>query len=335
MDYHQVPSRPENDGWIRFLRDRLQFSFTTIERRKKGATRYYVLDGPILNASEGACRFGQAHNLWMRALAFYAAGKIADAHPLGQLMHDLRKAQKNQISCGPFGYSATLGGQWISIWDSVQLERLWILLNINRLDCERASTAHIMQALEFIIKAISAHCNHRCEDEFYFQDGHDLGKLYKNLPCDCKSEFERESTTFVREFMAERKASLQAITSFPPLGHSQGDSKMREDAMIRFQKMVDVVAGKKYLDMVNNEGIPEDSNEIDDWIPRTLRGAGNWIDHRYGPTPRHTDEPISGIDPYSVDKIYSAQLAARFFLEHLFGVRAVIQTEGNPISRVS
>ena len=323
MDYHKINSCPEKNGWVRFLQDRILFSFKTIRKRKQDGKVRYILDEPILNRAP----FGKAHNLWTRAIAFYAAGKIADVHSLGQLMKGLRQAWINQISHDPVGCAAILAGMRNDIWDSVQLERLWALLNTNRLDCERASTAHIMQALEFILKAVAIHCNYHCANKFYFRGGHDLGKLYGCLPCGCKSEFEQEAAKFFREFRNEREETQQKINLFPSLDLSQDESKLREDARVCFRDMEDIVAGKKYFDMVNNEGIPNEDEENKDWIFQTLRGAGNWINHRYGPTPRGTDEEISAVDSYCVDEIYSAQLVARFFLEHLFSFENVVQTE--------
>ena len=296
---------------MRFLRDRLLFSFKKITKRNS----VFVLEEPI--PPVGNPVFCPEFNLWSRALAFYAAGKIMDAHPLGGILQDYRQSQVWRASRSP-----SIRDAQANVWDSLQLHRLFSVLNRNRLECERASTTLVVHALEFIIKAICVHCNHHLKGVFFFPNGHDLYDLYASLPSCCRGEIEEESGVFFRTYYAERMNAEEAVKS---LAASSSELKPRtpgahDAALNGIQKTATIVANKKYLDLRNNEPLSRKTMPTMEWLSDALKGAGSLINHRYGPTPNRIGESVSVVDPYSAQKIEDAQKVARFFLEHLFGV---------------
>lgn len=324
MDYDSIASRPDQDGWVPFLQDRICFSFKTIERfdaKGKGApARHgpsntnmsrsgYVLSEPTLDTKlEALNPLDDWHNFWRRGLAFYAAGKIIDANEVASMMNQFRFAQVTaETNAHPFLWGAK------DMWDSMQIERMFRLLSINRLDSERAMTAHFMQALEFIIKAALAHCNYHYTKMFYFQDGHNLVFLYDALPDCCRCEVERAANDFFDDFEADRKTFGSFMQSF---GSNDGDDV---GANIRSYKGLDgLMAQRKYLDM-SNEGAPHREHKLENWVRDSLCTSGNLVRHRYGRSPSPNKGPKPARDSYSTNAVYAARSVARFFLEYLFG----------------
>lgn len=90
--------------------------------------------------------------------------------------------------------------------------------------------------------------------------------------------------------------------------------------MNRFQDIERIVKSKKYLDLVGNEPAAAIHGESTEgkWVPSVLKLAGDWMEHRYGPSPQEAERCVSADVPYRTEPIYDALLAARFFLEHLF-----------------
>lgn len=324
MDYDSIESRPDQDGWVQFLRDRICFSFQTIKRlggnTKEGTA--YELSKPILDINfKRPNPFNESHNFWLRGLAFYAAGKIIGADEVAGIMNQFRIAQvMARINAQP------LPSETNGVWNSIQIERMFRLLNINRLDSERAMTAHFMQALEFIIKAALTHCNYYHNKMFYFQDGHELIYLYDALPDSCRCEIERAANEFFDDFEIDRtKAMDSARRAFGPDGFesSPNDGDDVGSIIHRAHEFNDLMAGRKYLDMWS-ENAPHRQGKLEDWVRESLRMSGNLMSHRYGPTPRRNEGPISATDPYSTDAVGAAETVARFFLEYLFGWETIV-----------
>lgn len=328
MDYCDLKSTPDRDGWVKFLRDRLPFSFVEIREVKRN--RLYQLDGPVLDYDINRPQETPSHhtyNLWARALSFYAAGKIADAYGLKDVLRGARSVNPiHEIHMGTLGMGDVLTRTRDvgMIWDAVQLERLWMLLNVNRLDCERVAFTNIMQALELIIKAVTVHCNYHRGNGFCFCSGHDLVWLYSDLPSKCQAEFEREAKSYIRQFMKERKKTEQRIHQLKQDEHEADKKAGRLLHTVALRDLVDVIAGKSYLDTSSNEHLTASGQESEDgWIIKTLRDAGNLIDHRYGPLPPlDHSQHAKAMNPFSYDPavLAAAQSVARFFLEHLFGI---------------
>lgn len=321
--YQQIPSRPDRDGWIAFLRDRLPFSFRKIKKEK----RIFLLAEPIPPPHpRSVATYYPELNFWSRALAFYASGKIADAHTLvgvlsgyQQLLIQNTVDQTRSLHHEMFIYAARDG-----IWDSEQLHRLLLLLNRNRLDRERASTTLIVHALEFLLKAMCVHCNFHLGGKFFFKEGHDLYALYKSLPEDCRDEVDAESVRFYSQYEEDREHAKEEIGSIvgqlvdPEGGRPFKDQALRSDLL----RIRDTVRRKRYLDVLtqNETTVGGVCKREGSWLEEALKGAGQLTSHRYGAAPRIDQGWVLASDRYDECAIAHAQLPARFFLEHLFGV---------------
>lgn len=319
--YMQMSSRPDRDGWVVFLRDRLPFSFGKIKREK----HLFLLDDPISPPAKGADTLYAGFNFWYRALAYYSGGKIADVSALDEVLKDYRQMliqstvdKLRNLQHEMFIYSAR-----DHIWNSEQLHRLLLLLDRNRLERERASTTLIVQSLEFIIKAMCVHCNFYLEGSFFFEGHHKLYKLFKSLPEDCQKEVNAESVYFWNQYQRDRE-SAEALTGHivEQLVHPKRVRPIEDDSVASgLSKIRDAVARKKYLDVftTGSETTVGGASKQGPWLEKALRCAGELTNHRYGPVPRSGQGWVPATDLYSTDAIAHAQLAARFFLEHLFG----------------
>lgn len=323
--YAQIPSRPDSHGWVEFLRDRLPFSFGKIKKDHK--KRIFLLDEPIPPPIKDAAIFYEEFNLWSRALAFYAGGKVVDASTLTNILPHYQ--QLLMYTTQQFSHETSLKVARNGIWDSEQLHRLLLLLNRNRLECERASTTLIVHALEFIIKAMCVHCNYYTKEVFYFQESHDLDTLYTSLPKGCREEISVESLCFVKEYESDRANADTEITSIIERLVDSEASVAGAGVSKGLQEIRNAVKKKKFMDVLTGSETTVGGAEMVEkgWLEKALTGAGGLISHRYGPVPKNNEEWVSGHDPYSTHAIAHAQLAARFFLEHLFGV---IDPRNNP-----
>ena len=313
--YQKIPSRPDCDGWIAFLRDRLPFSFGKI--KKEG--QIFLLAEPIPPPPpKSVATFYQELNFWSRALAFYASGKIADSHALVGILPRYQQLLIDDTveKMRSFRHEITIHAARDGIWNSEQLHRLLLLLNRNRLECERASTTLIVHALEFIIKAMCVHCNFHLKGRFFFKGHHDLCALYDSLPEDCRKEVDAESVRFWNQYANDREHAEEKMERIVgQLVDREGEDTIPSG----LGRIRDMVIEKVYLDVLteNETTVGGVYKQEGSWLEKALKGAGQLTSHRYGPW---SDQGwVSASDPYSVVAIAHAQLAARFFLEHLFG----------------
>ena len=294
-----------------------------IRRVGKRDPTFYLKDPLPPNIVKGSEVVSTDFNLWSRALAFYAGGKVADSFSLVNMLHECHQLMIRDALCATREYPGEAFRAGVGVWDSEQLHRQLLLLNRNRLECERASTTLIVQALEFIIKSMCIHCNYHVNGDFSFAGGHDIDELYTSLPYCCQDEIEAESRRFWSAYAEDRDSALKAMWAIveqqivPHLDSPAADRAV-ENGLLQIKR---IVASKKYLDVYTQPEtwvhgpVPEGG-----WLKDALMGAGGLIGHRYGPIPPRNGEWVSARDPYSEIEIGRAQLAARFFLEHLFGV---------------
>ena len=330
MDYDSIESHPDRDGWVLFLQDRICFSFKTIEEldkdtkkklsisvptRKELKSKWYALSEPTLDIKlDDPSPFSESLNFWMRSLSFYAAGKILDVHELKWIMSRFQFAHMDSIA--QIIARHAFGIQ--DAWNSAQVKRMYRLLNTNKLDAERAMTTHLMQALEFSIKAVLVHCNYYRTKTFFFREGHDLVGLYEAIPDCCRDELERAANDFFDDFEADRMRTEVAARELL----MNRNVRSVESSARTVNEFDNLMADRKYLDKWN-EDVPHRPPKLKDWVHNSLRAAGNLMDHRYGPTPRDVGRPTSAVDPYSTHAIAAALFVARFFLEYLFGWETV------------
>lgn len=303
MDYDSVTSNPDSEGWIQFLRDRVFFSFKTIGRLDRGT---FPLLEPTLDVNfDDPTPFCESFNLWLRGLSFYAAGKIVDANEIDGLMGTVGLKQEP-----------------VDAWNSIQIKRMFRLLNTNRLDAERAMTTLFLQALEFIIKAALIHCNYYSTKKFYFPTGHKLHELYDALPDRCRLEIEREVNTFLDDFYTDREKAMSFARRI--FGHSKevGVASIVKDT----KEFRAYMAGRRYFDMWQ-EDAPHRTDVLSDFVGESLRMCGDLVKHRYGPTPPSGEKTTSTFDSYDMNAVASARIMTRFFFEYLFGWKTIAERQ--------
>ena len=179
----------------------------------------------------------------------------------------------------------------------------------------------VTQAVELCLKAIMTHATFRETCCFKFNAGHDIAKLYEELPWSLRDEIAAESKVFAKEYVAFRtqvEVDLESISTRPSQSQAHSDSKRQ--AEIDWNQMALRIRESNYTVFVNaNDPGATDKQLHEGWFEEALNhtkqigGYRDMIEYvRYAPL-RDTDE-------LSIPLINSVLLLGRFMYEHLFPV---------------
>ena len=305
------------DHWIDYLRTRLPYSFNRIEEKGHGRSRYFGASEPVLLSGPLAA---ERHNFWRRGNVYYMSGKLLDYFSMTDVGQRYRTLEVLRLCT-----DATARYVWpvdpFSFYNSMQMEKVWGFARSNHLDRERVMMTSVTQGVELCLKAIMTHASFRETKGFKFNAGHDIAKLYEDLPDSLRVEIAAESEVFAKDYLAFREkveAEFQRIKarSSQPQGHpdaiqqaeegwEQIAKRIRESNYTAFLNSTDPGADEKYLregwfeEALNRIKLIKDFGDISQYI-------------RYAPQKDKDELPT--------DLIHCMLLLGRFMYEHLFPV---------------
>ena len=307
--------------WMDYLRTRLPYSFSLVEEKGSGKSRYFELSEPVLLTGFNAA---ERHNFWRRGQIYYMSGKLLDYYSMSQIGESYRIAEVVQLLTD----SGIARYRWpsdaLAFYNSMQMERVWGFAQANHLDRERVMMTNVILAAELCLKAVATHASFRETRSFRFNAGHDVAKLYAALPDSLRDEIVAESEAFAKEyvaFRAEVEADIGRIVGrrFSPPSAQRNKKKQAEaewnelarrigeSTYTAFVNSNDPGVGNKYL----HEGWLEEAlNQV-----KLIEEPGDISQYfRYAP---HRDK-----DELPTDLIHWILLLGRFMYEHLFPVPA-------------
>lgn len=97
LEIERYDDLENGDCWIDYLRPRLPYSFSRIERQGEGQSRHFVLYGPMLETGSFSA---QCHNFWRRGNFCYMSGKLLDYHSLSKVGYGYRLAEVGHLLTG-------------------------------------------------------------------------------------------------------------------------------------------------------------------------------------------------------------------------------------------
>ena len=303
------------DTCIDYLRTRLPYSFNHIEEKGRGKSRHFVLSEPeLLPEPSEAIR----HNFWRRGNVYYMSGKLLDFNPMSQVVEGYKMLEVVRLLSGASIWPLDP----FTLYNSLQLEKVWGFARSNHLDRERVMMTNIVLAVELCLKAVMTHASFRETNSFTFSAGHRIDKLYEALPSALRDEVTTESEIFAKDYVAFRThveteiREIYARRFSHPQAHpgarkqaevdwSEVERKIMESSYTAFVNSNDPGVGDKYL----HEGWFEEAlNQV-----KLIEEPGDISQYfRYAP---HEDK-----DELPTDLIHWILLLGRFLYEHLFPV---------------
>ncbi len=208
-----------------------------------------------------------------------------------------------------------------SFYNSMQMEKVWGFVQHNHLDRERVMMTSVTQAVELCLKAIATHATFRETSYFKFNAGHDIAKLYEDLPKLLQDEIVAESKVFAKDYLAFRKqveGDIQRISALPSQPQAYPEAKQQAEA--DWDRMAKRIRESNYTAFVNsNDPGATDRYLHEGWFEgaldqmRLIEQPGDISQYfRYAPQEENDELPI--------DLINSGLLLGRFIYEHLFPV---------------
>ena len=307
------------DSWIDYVRTRLPYSFNRIEAKGSGRSKYFVVSEPALLTGVFAA---DRHNYWKRGNIYYMSGKLLDYHSMSEVNQAYRTLVATQLLTGG-GHALQHTGlrNPRALYNSMQMEKVWGFAQDNILDRERVVMTNVTQAVELCLKAIATHASFRETRCFKFNSGHNLSKLYDNLPPPRREEITEKTNVFAKDYLAFRtevEADIQRIWESRLQQYANPDAiqqatrewnqiakRIRESPYTAFVNSQDPGASDKYL----HEGW---FKEALDQIKLVEEPADISQYFRYAP-----QEDKDELPP---DLIHWVLLLGRFIYEHLFPV---------------
>ena len=311
--YHDL----EKEGsWVEYLRARLPYYFMEISpERPQAGVRYFKLLDPVLLTGIKA---PERHNFWQRGNVYYMTGKLLDFYSMPQVGKGYRLSEVLQL----LTHAPTVKFGWptdaFTFYNSIQMEKVLGFLLSNHLDRERVMMNNIILAIELCLKAVMTHASYSETGSFKFNSGHDVVKLFKDLPDSLQEEMTAESRVFAKEYPAFRnlvESEIREIHARRPARKLEIPSE--QQAQKEWEQITDRIRESSYTAFVysNDPGreIPED------WFKESLEGIrmvkdANDISQyfRYAPAKDKDDLPTV--------LIAHVLLLGRFLYEHLFPV---------------
>ena len=313
LNYHDLA---KEGSWVEYLRARLPYFFLEIsEERPQAGTRHYLLADPVLLTGMKA---PERHNFWQRGNAYYMYGKLLDFYSMPQVSKGYRMAEVLQLLTNGRMAHFTWPTDAFTFYNSIQMEKVLGFLLPNHLDRERVMMNNVTMGIELGLKAVMTHANYRESGSFTFSRGHDVAKLFADLPDSLQQEIEAESKVFALEYPAFRnqvEAEIREIHARLAAGTLEVPTE--QQAKEEWEQITDRIRESPYTAFVNSNDpgtkIPED------WFEESLKRIEMVTDYndislyfRYA--------PMKDKDELPTDLIAHVLLLGQFLFEHLFPV---------------
>ena len=249
-------------------------------------------------------------------------GKLLDFYSISQIGEGYRIAEVVQLLAD----SAIAPYHWPSnafaFYNSMQMEKVWGFAQANHLDRERVMMTNVILALELCLKAVSTHASFRQTGSFRFNAGHDVAKLYADLPASLRDEIDEESEVFAKEYVAFRANVEADVRQFRDRRSSprHAHPNRKEQAEAEWNELARRLRESTYTAFVNSNDPGVDNKYLHEgWFEEALSQVklieepGDISQYfRYAP---HEDK-----DELPIDLIHWILLLGRFMYEHLFPV---------------
>ena len=247
------------------------------------------------------------------------SGKLLDYYSMSDAGKYYRMVEAIRLLTDTTG---VLGHIWptniFAFYNSMQLEKVWGFAQDNHLDRERMMMTSVTQAVELCLKAIMTHATFRETSCFKFNAGHEIAKLYEDLPDQLRDEIAAESKVFAKDYLAFRReveADIQRIMTL------RSQPQTFQQAKADWNQMAKRIRESNYTAFVNsNDPGATDKQLHEDWFEEALNhtkqieGFRDIIEYlRYA--------PLRDKDQLPIPLINSVLLLGRFMYEYLFPVQ--------------
>ena len=316
QDYFELG---DEGTWIEYLRTRLPYSFSRIEKDNGKNSRNFVVSEPILLSDQEPA---ESHNFWRRGNVSYMTGKLLDYFSLSDIGTSLRFLEVLQLVTQE---AEDLRRPWpndlYAFYNSMQMEKVWRFAQENHLDRERAMMSNVIQGVELCLKAISTHASYREEKCFKFSTGHEVVDLYEKLPQSLRDEIAAESKTFAMEYLEYRTQVEKDIAkckdrgrNWPHISHSV------HQIGAEWEMLAKRIMESSYTAFVNSNDPGASEEELhENWLEEALNRI-RLVDSKGGISVYFRYAPMEDRDKLPVDLLHRVLLLGRFMYEHLFPV---------------
>ena len=307
------------DSWMEYLRTRLPYSFNHIEKKGRGRSTHFVLSEPVLLTGREPA---EHHNFWKRGNVYYMTGKLMDYYSMSQVGWLYRLLEAERL----LTHGARVRLPWptdaFTFYNSLQMEKVWSFAQDNNLDRERVMMTNIILSAELCLKATMTHATYSEKGRFEFGAGHNIGKLFEDLPPSLQDAIEVESKVFAKEYLGFRARVEEEIRGILDRRLSPPESGpiAKREAEEEWNRIAERIGQSSYTAFVNSNDPGKRKEQLhEDWFKEALEGIAMVEDFhdisqyfRYAPQKDKDDLPV--------DLITWVLLLGRFLYEHLFPV---------------
>ena len=310
---------PVEDSWIEYLRTRLPYFFNSIEEKGSGRSRHFVLSEPVLLTGQMAA---ERHNYWRRGNVYYMCGKLLDYYSMPAAARIYRMGEALRLQSHSHGTLGIWPTDTFAYYNSMQMEKVWGFAQDNHLDRERVMMTNVILAIELGLKAITTHAVFRETGCFKFASGHDVAKLYRDLPSPLQDEIAAESNVFATDYLAFRTQVEIDITKLMGRRFSQPEPSPNEKQQARadWDQVAKRIRESNYTVFVNSNDPGKTEKQLHEgWFQEALDSVRP-IEAPYDISQYFRYAPQQDKDELPVEIITWGLLLGRFLYEHLFPV---------------
>ena len=281
------------------------------------------MSDPFLPSDRSPAEF---HNYWRRGNVFYMAGKLLDFYNHSEIWRFYRLQEELRLMTGRSTLSSTfpiLPAH--SLFNSMQLTKIWRFAQDNHLDRERVIMTDVTMASELCLKAIATHAKFREGQGFRFDANHDLATLFGSLPNSLKEEVLEESIRFAEtyaQFVDQIRSRIDALASLPM--RASVDPSSSSSAIAVWKELAQLISQSHYTVLLHSNDPGSSGTPVDkEWFTVAL-GEMTKLNEVGGMSEYFRYAPASNKDELPVSLIQWGLMLGRFFYEHLFPVHAEI-----------
>ena len=301
---------------MEYLRARLPYSFMEISPEKPQAgVPFFKLSDPVLLTGMKA---PERHNFWQRGNVYYMTGKLLDFYSMPQVSKGYRLSEVLQLLTHAPSVKLGWPTDAFTFYNSIQMERVLGFSLPNHLDRERVMINNVTMATELCLKAVTTHANYSETGRFEFSQGHDVVKLFENLPDSLQEEMTAESKVFANKYPAFRnqvEAEIEEIHARRRAGKLKIPSE--QQAQQEWEKITDRIRESSYTAFVNST---DPGREIPaDWFEKSLERI-KMVKDANDISQYFRYAPAKDKDELPTDLIAHVLSLGRFLYEHLFPV---------------
>ena len=128
------------------------------------------------------------------------------------------------------------------------MEKVWGFVQDNHLDRERVMMTNVILSAELCLKAIMTHATFKETGYFKFSGGHDVVKLFEDLPDTLRDGITTESNVFAKEYVAFRTQIEEEIKEISDRRFSQ----TKQEVHAEWDQIAERIRESPYTAFVNS-----------------------------------------------------------------------------------